>query len=81
MVSHLQLHQRAFVSLLLAVASIFSIQIRVNRDSHEGDLRNACEEVLAHLGRKRTAKDKVQESRRAKASWEELPNLIRLGQN
>ena len=71
MVSHLQLHQRAFVSLLLAVASIFSIQIRVNRDSHEGDLRNACEEVLAHVGRKRTAKDKVQELRRAKASWEE----------
>ena len=71
MVSHLQLHQRAFVSLLLAVASIFSIQVRVNRDSHESALRNAYEEVLAHVGRKRTAKDKVQELRRAKASWEE----------
>ena len=71
MVSQLQLCQRAFVSLLLAVASIFSIQTRVNRDSHESDLRNAYEEVLAQVGRKRTAKDKVQELRRAKASWEE----------
>ena len=70
-VSALQVAKRAFVSVLLSVASTYSVKVKVNRDTKDKDLLGAYRQVVkkAHPD-KGGDTAKFQRLQAAKEAWE-----------